>query len=80
MQCITRIDAAEVKLKKKKKLSERVKQCYDNEAMVDPQFQHLYSETYKEMCKRTEKYLGKWLEMVNLVGKHRGYPCEGQIH
>ena len=70
-------DAAEVKMKKKEKLSKRVKQCYDDEDTVDPQFQHLYSETYKEMCKRTGQYLGKWLETVNLVGTHMGSSLKG---
>ena len=71
------VDVAEVKMKKKDKLLKRVKQCYDDADMVDPQFQHLYSETYEERRKRTRQYLGKWLETVNLVGTHRGSSLRG---
>ena len=67
------IDDAAIKKKRKQKLMERVKKCYENTDIVPTGAQYIFKEQYRNLCKRSLHYIKKWITSYNLAVRGTGH-------
>ena len=61
------VDDAANRKKRKQKLMDRIKKCFENTDIVPVEAQYIFKEQYGNLCKRSLQYLKKWITSYKLA-------------